>query len=71
RLNPALIAAQGSAVSGAVYTFTDTPGRGTFYYQLEDVDYSGASTRHGPVHVTVGPVLRRPLHRPAPPPPRF
>ncbi|RME43269.1 MAG: hypothetical protein D6796_13350, partial [Caldilineae bacterium] len=28
RLNPALIAAQGSAVSGAVYTFTDTPGSG-------------------------------------------
>ena len=71
RVNPALIAAQGSAVSGAAYTFTDTPGAGTFYYQLEDVDYSGVTTRYEPVRVTVGPVLRRPLHRPAPPPPRF
>ena len=71
RVNPALIAAQGSAVSGAAYTFTDTPGAGTFYYQLEDVDYSGVTTRYEPVRVTVRPVLRRPVRRPVVPPPFF
>jgi hypothetical protein len=36
----------------------------TVYYQLEDVDYHGVSTMHGPVRVTVARPLRRPLYRP-------
>ncbi|MDN3515170.1 MAG: hypothetical protein NG747_12325 [Candidatus Brocadia sp.] len=43
-----LIPARGNAVSGASYSYVDTPGKGTFYYTLEDVDYYGVSTMHGP-----------------------
>ena len=68
KVNAALIAAQGDAVSGASYSFTDNPGAGTFYYKLEDVDYYGASTHHGPVQVTLAPPFRRPLRRPTLPP---
>ncbi|TEU18840.1 MAG: hypothetical protein E3J21_05110 [Anaerolineales bacterium] len=64
QINDALIAAQGDAVSGAGYSFLDAPDYGTFYYQLEDVDYYGTSTLHGPVKVTVARPLRRPLYRP-------
>jgi hypothetical protein len=64
QLNEALIPAQGDPVSGASYSFLDTPDYGTFYYQLEDVDYHGVSTLHGPVKVTVARPLRRPLYRP-------
>jgi len=53
KINDALIPAQGDAVSGASYSFLDTPGYGVFYYQLEDVDYYGVSTLHGPVKVKV------------------
>jgi hypothetical protein len=65
QINDALIAAQGDPVAGASYTFTDTPGYGTFYYQLEDVDYFGVSTLHGPVSVKLGSALRLPWFRPA------
>jgi len=56
KLNDALIpsAAPGSAL-GHTYTWTDTavePGA-TYWYWLEDVDLSGATTLHGPVSVTV------------------
>jgi hypothetical protein len=51
KINNALIAAKGDPVSGDSYIFIDTPGLGTFYYQLEDVDYFGVSTLHGPVMV--------------------
>ncbi len=64
RINDALIAAEGDPVSGARYSFLDTPGYGTFYYRLEDVDYYGVSTPHGPVAVTVTRPFRRPPHRP-------
>jgi hypothetical protein len=64
QLNEALIPAQGDPVSGASYSFVDTPDYGTYYYQLEDVDYHGVSTMHGPVRVTVARPLRRPLYRP-------
>lgn len=49
KINNALIAAKGTAVSGARYKFVDMPGDGTFYYKLEDVEHNGQSTSHGPV----------------------
>jgi hypothetical protein len=64
QINEALIAARGDPVAGASYTFTDTPGYGTFYYQLEDVDYFGLSTQHGPTSVKLGSALRLPWFRP-------
>jgi hypothetical protein len=64
QINEALIAAQGDAVAGASYSFLDAPDYGTFYYKLEDVDYYGVGTLHGPVKVTVARPLRRPLYRP-------
>jgi hypothetical protein len=64
KLNGALIGARGNAVSGASYSFMDAPGYGTFFYRLEDVDYGGVSTLHGPANATLAPPFRRPLHRP-------
>jgi len=52
-LNNAPIPSQGNEVAGASYSFEDKPGRGTFYYKLEDVDTSGISTMHGPEKVRV------------------
>ena len=49
KVNNTLIPAKGSATSGARYRFTDDPGEGRYYYKLEDVDYNGVSTMHGPV----------------------
>lgn len=53
KINDALIPAQGNTVSGASYSYVDTPGKGTFYYKLEDVDYYGVSTMHAPEKVRV------------------
>jgi len=60
-----LIAAQGDGVTGASYSVTDSPGYGTFYYWLEDVDYSGQSSLHGPVVVNVLSPIRLPAYRPS------
>ncbi|MCF6148545.1 MAG: PEF-CTERM sorting domain-containing protein [Candidatus Kuenenia sp.] len=49
KINETLIEAAGGSFSGASYRYTDTPGEGTFFYLLEDVDYNGVSTLHGPV----------------------
>ncbi len=49
RINEKLIAAKGSATSGARYKFVDNSGGGKSYYMLEDVDSNGKSTSHGPV----------------------
>lgn len=65
QVNSALIAAQGDPISGAYYTFIDTPGRGTFYYRLQDIDFFGISTLHQPVFVEMGAVLRIPWYRPS------
>lgn len=54
RLNDTLIAAEGNPVTGASYRFVDTPGSGRFYYRLEDVDFNGTATMHGPLVVRVG-----------------
>jgi hypothetical protein len=59
KLNSALIAATGTGVAGAAYTFADTAvitGQ-TFYYKLEDLDTKGVSTLHGPVSATAGASL--------------
>jgi hypothetical protein len=55
KLNDALILAQGEAVSGASYSFVDRSGYGTFRYLLEDVNYYGVNTLHGPIDVQVRP----------------
>jgi hypothetical protein len=65
QVNETLITSEGDAASGASYSFVDTPDYGTYYYQLEDVDYRGVSTMHGLVRVTVARPLRRPLYRPS------
>ncbi|MCB9131715.1 MAG: hypothetical protein H6647_12395 [Anaerolineales bacterium] len=45
----------GSA-QGYVYNYDDADVRAgqTYWYWLEDIDFSGATTQHGPVSVTVG-----------------
>jgi hypothetical protein len=53
KVNGKLIPAQGNGAFGASYSFEDTPGSGTFYYKLEDVDSNGVRTMHGPVKVRV------------------
>lgn len=53
-----LIPAEGGPTWGATYSYEDfdvVPGR-TYYYKLEDIDYAGVSTFHGPVSAWVGVV---------------
>gem|GEM_PF-5576388 len=65
KVNAALIAAQGDAVSGASYSYLDQRLQaGTYFYKLEDVDLSGVVTTHGPVSATVLARFRRPAYRP-------
>ena len=55
RINSQLIPASTDSLVGGKYEYQDTtvsPGK-TYYYQLEDVEYNGASTRHPAVSVTV------------------
>jgi len=68
KINTALIAADGDPVSGASYSFRDERlAPGTYYYKLEDVDYYGVTTMHGPVSATIVPRFRRPAYRPTTP----
>ena len=56
RITDNLIAAQGGATFGVIYSYEDYDvifGK-TYYYKLEDIDYNGVSTFHGPVSVTAG-----------------
>jgi len=49
KINDQLIGARGNG-TGASYAFVDTPpGTGPFFYKLEDVDYNGVGTLHGPI----------------------
>ena len=64
KINAGLIEAQDGALTGASYTFVDTPGRGAYYYRLEDLDYYGVSTLHESVLADLGPTIRRPWFRP-------
>lgn len=53
KINPQLIPAS-NALTGGKYQYEDTTvvaGR-TYYYQLEDVEYGGATARHGPIVIT-------------------
>jgi len=54
KINDALISAQGSSTEGAVYEFFDNglQNRKAYYYKLEDIDFNGQSTFHGPVKAT-------------------
>ena len=54
KINTTLIPAKGSATQGASYEFVDTnlQNRKTYYYRLEDIDFSGKRTMHGPVSTT-------------------
>jgi hypothetical protein len=56
RINPSLIPGQGYSVRGAHYRFLDDDVGGgiTYYYKLEDVDFDGLGTFHGPVWATPG-----------------
>lgn len=54
KINGDLIAAQGNG-TGASYTYTDAGlADGSYFYKLEDVDYNGAATLHGPIQQQVG-----------------
>jgi hypothetical protein len=53
KLNGELIPSQApGSGQGASYEFTDHTGQGgtTYYYHLEDVDFDGTGTMHGPVN---------------------
>lgn len=54
RINDYLIPAKGSATQGASYEYTDkdVQNRKTYYYKLEDIDFNGTATMHGPVSAT-------------------
>lgn len=57
KINDALIPAKGNAVSGASYVYLDTDAADEntiYYYKLEDIDYHGVSTFHGPVDTAPG-----------------
>jgi len=54
RINPYFIPAEGEAGFGAEYSHADYDVKNgvTYYYLLEDVDFCGKSTLHGPVSAT-------------------
>jgi hypothetical protein len=56
RINGSLIPGQGYSTRGAHYRFSDEDVEAgiTYYYQLEDVDFRGHGTFHGPVWATPG-----------------
>jgi hypothetical protein len=51
RITDALIPAEGGPTWGAAYVFKDrdVPADVPLFYKLEDIDYYGNSTFHGPV----------------------
>jgi len=59
RINPYLIPARGSAGFGAEYSYTDYDVENgvTYYYLLEDIDFYGVSTLHGPVSATPNDII--------------
>jgi len=55
RITSQIVPAQGSAVMGSFYAFEDEnvlPGK-RYFYKLEDMDSSGATTLHGPVKARI------------------
>lgn len=54
KLNDQLLPASIDPLTGGRYRFADasvTPGQ-TYYYQIEDVEYSGTNTKHGPIAIS-------------------
>jgi hypothetical protein len=65
-VSPFVMAAKGSAASGATYVYEDRAIRKhkVYYYKLVDVDLSGVRTDHGPVAAAVGtPKVEKRRHR--------
>ncbi len=61
-LTPVMISARGDQLNGASYQFLDEDKLvpGTVNYYLEDIDFNGEVTRHGPIAFTiVDPTLRK------------
>ena len=56
RITEDLIPAEGGLTWGAEYEYDDFDVEAglIYYYKLEDIDYSGVSTFHGPVSATMG-----------------
>ena len=54
KINDSLIPAQGSSTQGTSYEYVDNglQNRKTYFYKLEDIDFNGTSTMHGPVSAT-------------------
>jgi len=59
KINPYFIPARGAAGFGAEYSFTDYDVENgvTYYYLLEDIDFHGKSTLHGPVSATPNDIM--------------
>ena len=59
KVNASLIPGSSDALVGGKYRFEDSSvlAGQTYYYQLEDVEVTGASTRHGPIMITAPPAL--------------
>ncbi|PXF57168.1 MAG: hypothetical protein C4B58_10935 [Deltaproteobacteria bacterium] len=55
RITDYLIPAEGGPAQGTEYSYEDfdVVSGLTYYYQLEDIDYAGVSTFHGPVSATL------------------
>lgn len=59
QINSELIPASGQALTGSKYRYEDSeamPGR-TYYYQLEDVEFNGTTTKHPPAAVSANSAL--------------
>ena len=61
KITTSLIPAEGSATTGATYTYKDTAVTppNVYYYKLADVSTSGARSDHGPVAAAVGDAAAR------------
>jgi hypothetical protein len=59
RINLYLIPARGQAGFGAEYSYTDYDVENgvTYYYLLEDIDFHGKSTFHGPISATPDDII--------------
>jgi len=59
RINAYLIPARGQAGFGAEYSYTDYDVENgvTYYYLLEDIDFFGKSTLHGPILATPNDII--------------
>jgi hypothetical protein len=61
QINANLISAEGSPTGGSFYEFVDedVQNRKTYYYKLEEIDFSGKSTMHGPVSAKPRLIFRK------------